>query len=89
MPCCTLIAFFLSQPALLIGAIKARFFGGGVATVAARGLQGWKLAGIAGMLAVELTMGFGAAPYVFTRHGRIVAEQSAVHVWHLCLFGKS
>jgi hypothetical protein len=90
MPCCTLIAFILSQPALLIGAIKARLFGEahGVASAAAYGLHGWKLAGLAGMLAVELTLGFGAAPYLITHKGRVAAEDSTAHVWRLCSFDK-
>ena len=94
MPCCTLIAFVLSQFGLAAGAVKMRFFG--IASVAslpqvslAHLLQGWRAAGLAGALVFELAIGFLAAPYVFTDSGRIEAANSFATAWHICQFGAS
>jgi hypothetical protein len=53
MFCCTLIALILSQPALAYGAIKARFFGKGAASVEIDTARQWRNLILFGLLAID------------------------------------
>jgi len=92
MPCCTLIAFILSQLGIAGGAVKVRTSGGAgllrfvpasVQSVYAR----WRWAGLATALTVELLLAGAAAPYVLTHDGRADAAHSFRAAWHFCSIG--
>ena len=91
MPCCTLLAILLSQPALFYSAVKTRLFGRGtsgrVALIEADARQGWRQVGIAGAIALELVLACAAAPYILTGAGRTATAESATALWHICSLG--
>jgi hypothetical protein len=83
MPCCTLIAFVLSQCSMAAGAVRTRLFGWAtpVGTVKLAGLR-WQILSLA--LLFEIAIGAASAPYVFTLSGRSAAAQSFGATWHVC-----
>jgi hypothetical protein len=89
MPCCTLIAFLLSQLGLAGGALKVRLTGMagfvGLVPMPVRniGLR-WRWAGMATLLTVELLLAGAVAPYVVTQQGRADAAHTFAAVAHLC-----
>jgi len=89
MPCCTLIAFILSQLGIAGGAIKVRTTGAvGLARFVPLSIRGVyarvRWAGLATALTVELLLAGAAAPYVLTHNGRAEAANSFRTAWHLC-----
>jgi hypothetical protein len=89
MPCCTLIAFLLSQLGLAGGALKVRLSGMAsfvrFVPAPARDLcLQWRWAGLATLLTVELLMAGAVAPYVVTQQGRADAVRSFTAAARLC-----
>lgn len=83
MPCCTLIAFVLSQCGMAAGAAKTKLFGWDLpATGAGLARLRWPVLGLA--LLFETAIGAAAAPYIFTHTGRAEAAQSISTTWHIC-----
>lgn len=94
MPCCTLIAFLLSQLGLAAGAVKVRLFGGAgfgalVPDFAHAFFARWRWSGVVAALSLELVLVGAAAPYVLTHAGRVEAAQSFTGAWHICSLGAS
>ncbi|HTW35408.1 MAG TPA: hypothetical protein VMD53_12390 [Rhizomicrobium sp.] len=92
MPCCTLIAFLLSQLGIAGGAVKVRMSGtSGLMRFVPLSVQTlcerWRWAGLVTALTVELLLAGAAAPYVFTQDGRADAASSFRSAWHLCTMG--
>lgn len=83
MPCCTLIAFLLSQLGLGTGAMRVGVLKR-VPTILGGGLGGWKALGFAAVAAFEIVLASAALPLVFTQHGRSEANASFHQVWHIC-----
>jgi len=82
MPCCTLIALLLSQPALAFGAIRARLFGAGAC--ATDGAFGRRLGAAAFLI--------GAETAIFAIGLRLVdppsrAENLSAALAHICRLG--
>jgi len=89
MPCCTLIAFLLSQLGLAGGALKVRLSGAmGLLRLVPAPVRDlclhWRWAGMATLLTVELLLAGVVAPYVVTRQGRADAVQSFAAAARLC-----
>ncbi|MEI9994272.1 MAG: hypothetical protein WDM91_06745 [Rhizomicrobium sp.] len=86
MPCCTLIAFLLSQCGIAAGAVKTRLFGPGDPAVPASSFTGLRARwlALAAMLVLEGGLGAAAAPYVATGQGRAQAAASFTATWHVC-----
>ena len=83
MPCCTLMAFVLSQCGMAAGAVRTKLFGwaapvGGAKLASLR----WPILGLA--LLFEVGIGAASAPYIFTQSGRETAAQSFGATWHIC-----
>ncbi|MEJ0026610.1 MAG: hypothetical protein WDN01_11335 [Rhizomicrobium sp.] len=83
MPCCTLIAFVLSQCGMAAGAVRTRLFGW-TAPMASAGLARFRWPILAVALVFEMTIGAAAAPYIFTGSGRAEAARSIGATWHIC-----
>ncbi len=81
MPCCTLIAFLLSQCGMAAGAVRTRLFGW---TAPSAGLSRFRWPVLAVALVFEMTIGAAAAPYIFTGSGRAEAVRSIGATWHIC-----
>lgn len=79
MPCCTLLAFVLSQIGLGAGAMKTRFAG-----KVPFALGGWKALGLAAIAGAEIVLASAALPLIFTAHDRADAAQSLHHAWRIC-----
>jgi hypothetical protein len=89
MPCCTLIAFLLSQLGLAGGALKVRLSGvAGFVRLFPAPVRDlclhWRWAGMATLLSVELLLAGAVAPYVVTQQGRAAAIQSFAAAARLC-----
>lgn len=84
MPCCTLLAFFLSQLGIATGAARLHLLSGGAARFAQMGSAYWRKVGLLGMVALEIMLAGAAAPYLITSAGRAEAAQSFAGAWHLC-----
>lgn len=81
MPCCTLIAFLLSQIGL--GAARAR--GHGRLSFLPAGLMGgWKAVVLAAIAGFEIVVASAAMPLIFTGRGRGDAASSFQQAWHIC-----
>ena len=92
MPCCTLIAFLLSQLGIAGGAIKVRLSGAAslvrFVPLSVRNFYGrWRWAGLATALTVELLLAGAAAPYALTQQGRADTASSFSAAWHFCTVG--
>ncbi len=92
LPCCTLIAFLLSQIGIAVGAIKVRL--SGVASIGrfvpapiSRFFSRRRWAGLAGAFAFEVFVAAAVAPYLFTHTGQLQAADSFAAAWHICSMG--
>jgi len=83
MPCCTLIAFVLSQLGLGAGAARVRYLGR-LSFLHPGQLDGWKAVALAGILGLEIVLTSAAFSLVFTAHGRSDASNSFEHAWQIC-----
>jgi hypothetical protein len=83
MPCCTLIAFVLSQLGLGTGALRVGFLKR-IPVILGGELVGWKALGFAAVAAFEIVLASAALPLVVTQHGRSKANNSIHQVWHIC-----
>ncbi|HEY0106898.1 MAG TPA: hypothetical protein VGB91_12500 [Rhizomicrobium sp.] len=81
MPCCTLIAFVLSQCGIAAGAVRTMLFGRTVPAAGAADLR-WPILALA--LFFELGIGAASASYILTAPGRTQAAQSFGAAWHVC-----
>lgn len=81
MPCCTLIAFVLSQ--LGLGAARVRLLGRFPFLPA--GLVGsWKAVAVAVIASLEIVLASAAMPLILTERGRSDAANSFQRAWHIC-----
>ncbi len=81
MPCCTLLAFLLSQCGMAAGAVRTRLFGWAAPSI---GLARFRWPVLAVALMFEMAIGAAAAPYVLTGSGRAEAARSIGATWHIC-----
>ena len=83
MPCCTLIAFVLSQCGMAAGAARTRLFGWATPAGAVNFTRlRWPILALA--LLFEAGIGAASAPYMLTASGRSAAAQSFGATWHIC-----
>jgi hypothetical protein len=82
VPCCTLIAFVLSQLGLGAGAARMRFTG--IPFIHADWFGGWKAVALAAIAGFEIVLASAVLPLVFAAHGRSNAADSFQHAWHIC-----
>ena len=83
MPCCTLIAFVLSQLGLGAGAARVRFLGR-IPFLQAGLIGGWKAVALAAVAGIEIMLASAALPLIFTEQGRGAAANSFQQAWRVC-----
>jgi len=87
VPCCTLVAFVLSQLGLGAVAARVRVLGRRIPLAWGGSRGGWKALGFAVIAAFEILLASAALPLIATERGRAEAAQSFRDVKRICSVG--